>query len=116
MATKKQPRKPAKQAAAAAPPQGHTILKRTMTFTEKVITATAAGCLDMEDAIDLVESAIGGSPLKLSTKLSEFLPTDPARRLFCTRVKNAAASAGCTRPFPCSASTTLGNIVDAFSC
>lgn len=116
MATRKSVNKPKKEGSVLPKPEGHTILKRTVTFTERTITATAAGCLDMEDAIDLVQSAIGGSQLKLSTKLSEFLPTDPARRVFCERVKNAAAAAGCTRPFPCKASTTLGDIVDALSC
>jgi len=103
-------------AAVGSSPQGHEILKHTVTVSKKTIMATAAGCLDMEDAIDLVESCIGGSPLKLSTKLSDFLPSDPARLLFCSRVSNATAAAGCTRPFPCKANTTLGQIVDALSC
>jgi len=97
-------------------PQGHPILKRSVTFAVKNIQATAEGCLDPEDASDLVESCVGGSPLDLDTKLSEFLPTDAARQLFCTRVKNAAAAAGCTRPFPCAADTKLGDIAGALSC
>src|SRR3954470_15517726 len=96
--------------------QGHPILKRSVTFEVKTIKATEDGCLDPEDASDLVESCIGGSPLDLDTKLSDFLPTDAARKLFCTRVKNAAAAAGCTRPFPCAAGTKLGDIAAALSC
>lgn len=111
MSTKKKP-----GAAIEVLNTGHTILKRSVTFSKHTITASAAGCLDMENAIDLVESCIGGSTLKLSTALSDFLPTDSARRLFCERVKQAAAEAGCTLPFPCDANTTLGDIVDALSC
>lgn len=115
MAKKTAPKKNPEQAA-AAPPAGHEILKHTVTITKKTILATSAGCLDMEDAIDLVESCVGGAPLKLSTTLGLFLPSDPARLLFCSRVKKAASEAGCTRPFPCATDTTLGEIVDALSC
>jgi hypothetical protein len=85
-------------------------------MTPQTITAQPSGCLDLSDAIDLVEHCIGGAPLSLSTKLSDFLPTDAARMLFCDRVKNAAAAAGCTRPFPCSADTALIDIVNALKC
>lgn len=110
MATKKVTAKKA-----AAHP-GHTFLKHEVTSTQVTIMATAAGCLDPEDAIDLVESCVGGPRLKLSTPLSSFLASDPARRLFCDRVRKAAADAGCVRPFPSAPGTTLGDIADALSC
>jgi hypothetical protein len=98
------------------PAKGLSILKRTTTMAAKTVTAQPSGCLNLGDAVDLVEHCIGGAPLSLSTKLSDFLPTDAARLLFCDRVKNAAASAGCTRPFPCATDTALIDIVNALKC
>ena len=96
--------------------KGYTILKPKLTFAPHTIMATAGGCLTMSDAIDLVESCIGGSSLKLSTKLGDFLAGEDARDLYCDRVKAAAANAGCTRRFPRSADTSLQQIVNALDC
>ena len=109
MAAKKIP--PGKTPTEATPP-----LQRPDSRIQPAIRATPAGCLDMEDAAQLVESCIGGAPLELSTPLGDVFESDPARRLFCDRVKDAVGAAGCTRAFPCTPDTTLGEIVDALAC
>ena len=98
--------------------KGYLALVRTVTFIPKSIVATD-GCLDMEDAIALVESSIGGGPHNLSTKLKELFPSSDARKLVCQRLTDAAVLAKCTIPaggLPCGGNSSLGNIVDTLTC
>jgi hypothetical protein len=105
-----------KNAGSSAAAPGHTALVPTLTFAAKTIKASAAGCLSGDDAADLVQSCLGGSPHNPDTALKDLFPLASALTAFCGRVKTAAQEAGCTRAIPCTGTTTLGDIADALTC
>lgn len=127
-ATKKMAARPAKKKAAKKKaarqtrpgPQRapETMLARAVPTGGVAFAATAAGCLDQEVATAIVFGCIPG-PVPLSTLLGTLFPSDVVRRGFCGCVFNTAREAGSIitpGAVPCSASTSVGEVIDAISC
>jgi hypothetical protein len=99
------------------PPQGAVILVPKVVFETRTVIASDEGCLDADDARALVESCLPAIPHNRDTALGELFQGDSdARGAFCACVQAKADSAGCTRRFPSSDATTLGQIADALTC
>ena len=115
MAKKNSPKGP-QGIKASAKKKGHVILMPKLTFAPVTIAATDAECLSAEQAMQVVQSSIGGGAHNPDTPLKQLFPLASARQAFCARVKQTAEAAGCTRNFPCTPDTTLGEIADALTC
>ena len=105
--------RPRRVAAPEAPALEGVALTPEVTFR-----ATAAGCLDQEVATALVFGCIPGA-VPLGTPLGTLFPSDVVRRGFCGCVFNTARAAGSTLApgaVPCSALTSVGDVIDAISC
>ena len=80
--------------------------------------STAAGCLDQEVATEVVFSCIPNGAVPLDTALGTLFG-EVARRGFCGCVFDQATAAGATireGDIPCTALSTVGDVIDAISC
>jgi hypothetical protein len=78
------------------------------------LVGAVAECLEMPEAIALVKGCLGGNLPSLDTTLGDLFPDPAARSQFCQCV---ASGAGVDRSrIPCSAGTTLREVIDAIAC
>jgi len=79
--------------------------------------AEAAGCLDQEVATAVVFACTGVGPVDPGVKLGQLFPGPTQRQGFCGCVVNGASAAGAAiAGVPCTASTTIGQVIDSLSC
>lgn len=88
--------------------------KQTGHFT--VLTSPVVPCLPAQTATGIVFSCLG-KPVALNQTLGQIFQNDNARAAFCRCVTTSARHAGIANPnVPCSASTTVGQVIQAISC
>jgi hypothetical protein len=117
-AAKARPATRTKPRAAKARPRRPPAAAEPAVPFDDLLVATAAGCLDQEVATDLVFGCIPNGAVPLDTALGTLF-ADVARRGFCGCVFGKATAAGAAiseGDIPCTATTTVGEVIDAISC
>src|SRR5262245_34042812 len=93
--------------------------KQSMAAAADGAAAAAVECLDQEVATALVFSCIAVGEVAPSTTLGTLFPSDIQRRGFCGCVFQKAREAGLSlgpSDVPCSAGTSVREVIDRISC
>ena len=100
----------------SAPVDSSPMIESMATLAPAAV-AEAAGCLDQEVATAVVFACTGVGPVDPGVKLGQLFPGPTQRQGFCgCVVKGASAAGAAIAGVPCTASTTIGQVIDSLSC